>query len=79
VARAESNGRDSNTAFPHAWRYRNYVIDAFNADKSFDRFIAEQIAGDLLPARNQQERDEQIVATGFLAIGPKVFFEVLGA
>jgi hypothetical protein len=52
VARyAESNGRESNLTFPHAWRYRDYVIDAVNADVPFDRFITEQIAGDLLPAK----------------------------
>ncbi|MHC4994942.1 MAG: PSD1 and planctomycete cytochrome C domain-containing protein [Planctomycetota bacterium] len=72
VARyAESNGGDSNVTYPHAWRYRDYVIDAFNADKPYDRFITEQIAGDLLDAANDEQRAEQIVATGFLAIGPK--------
>ena len=51
VARyAESSGKQVNYNYPHAWRYRDYVIDAFNADKPFDRFIKEQVAGDLLPA-----------------------------
>jgi hypothetical protein len=72
VARyAESSGKDANIAYPHAWRYRDYVIGAFNADKPYDQFIREQIAGDLLPAKNDQQRAEQIVATGFLALGPK--------
>ncbi|MFO1485021.1 MAG: PSD1 and planctomycete cytochrome C domain-containing protein [Verrucomicrobiaceae bacterium] len=72
VARfAESNGRESNLAFPHAWRYRDYVIDAVNADVPFDRFIIEQIAGDLLPAKDDAERARLLIATGFLAIGPK--------
>ena len=72
VARyAESNGRESNLTFPHAWRYRDYVIDAFNADLSFDRFLTEQIAGDLLPARDEAERARLLIATGFLALGPK--------
>ncbi len=72
VARyAESSGKDSNFTFPHAWRYRNYVIDAFNQDKPFDRFITEQIAGDLLPASGPEERETLLIATGFLAIGPK--------
>ncbi|WP_395739699.1 PSD1 and planctomycete cytochrome C domain-containing protein [Prosthecobacter sp.] len=72
VARfAESNGRESNLTFPHAWRYRDYVIDAFNADVPFDRFITEQIAGDQLPAENDAERARLLIATGFLAIGPK--------
>ena len=72
VARfAESSGKDSNIAFPHAWRYRDYVIAAFNADKPYDQFLREQIAGDLLPAKNDQERAEHQVATGYLAIGAK--------
>ena len=72
VARfAESNGRESNLSFPHAWRYRDYVIDAVNADIPFDRFITEQIAGDLLPAQDDAERARLLIATGFLAIGPK--------
>jgi hypothetical protein len=53
-----------------AWRYRDYVIAAFNADKPLDRFIHEQIAGDLLPSQNAAERRELIIATGYLAIGP---------
>jgi hypothetical protein len=69
---ADSNGSDENFTFYDAWRYRNYVIDAFGADKPFDRFLTEQLAGDLLPFRAQQERDENIVATGFLVVGPKV-------
>ena len=51
VARfAESSGKEANISFPYAWRYRDYVIDAFNADMPFDRFLLEQIAGDLLPS-----------------------------
>src|SRR5262249_37403804 len=53
-----------------AWRYRDYVIRSFNQDKPVNRFFQEQIAGDLLPATNQRERNELIVATGYLAIGP---------
>lgn len=72
VARfAESNGREANLTFPHAWRYRDYVIDAVNADVPFDRFITEQIAGDLLPAKDDAERTRLLIATGFLAIGAK--------
>lgn len=75
VARyGESNGNDGlgrNPTFPHAWRYRDYVIDAFNADTSYDRFLTEQIAGDLLPADSDEQRDRQIVATGFLAMAAK--------
>jgi len=57
VARyAESNGRVSNLTLPHAWRYRDYVIDAVNADVPFNRFVTEQIAGNLLPAQGDAER-----------------------
>ncbi len=69
---AESNGRDRNVIFPHAWRYRDYVIQSFNDDKPYDKFVQEQIAGDLLPAADSEQRDEQFVATGFLTLGPKV-------
>lgn len=53
-----------------AWRYRDYVIAAFNSDKPLDRFIHEQIAGDLLPYETVEQQREQIIATGYLAIGP---------
>ena len=72
VARyAESSGRTVNFAYPHAWRYRDYVIGAFNSDKPYDQFVAEQLAGDLLPAKTDKEKAERLTATGFLAIGPK--------
>ncbi len=72
VARfGESSGKEANISFPYAWRYRDYVIDAVNADMPFDRFIVEQIAGDLLPYDNDVERARLLIATGFLAIGPK--------
>jgi hypothetical protein len=72
VARfGESSGKSVNFAYPHAWRYRDYVIAAFNADKPYDRFVKEQLAGDLLPAANDKEKAEHQIATGFLAMGPK--------
>lgn len=72
VARyAESTGREVNMTYPHAWRYRDYVIDSFNADKPFDRFVQEQLAGDLLPADTDQHWSEGLIATTFLAIGTK--------
>ncbi|XZE53211.1 PSD1 and planctomycete cytochrome C domain-containing protein [Planctomycetaceae bacterium SH139] len=72
VARyADSNGLDENLAFGNAWRYRDYVIEAFNQDKPFDQFVVEQIAGDLLPRANQETK----TATGFLALGAKVLAE----
>ncbi len=72
VARyAESTGPSRNIPYPHAWKYRDYVIDAVNADVPFDRFVTEQIAGDLLPAASTAERDRLLTATGFLALGVK--------
>jgi len=76
VARyAESNGMAWNMSLPFAWRYRDYVIASFNKDKPFDQFISEQIAGDLLPADSRAQRRELLTATGFLALGPKPFYE----
>ena len=69
VRYAESMGRTRNYPFPYAWRYRDYVIDAFNADKPYDVFVREQLAGDLLPAKDDAHRDALTVATGFLALG----------
>ncbi len=71
VRYAESTGMERNYTYPEAWRYRDYVIEAFNSDKPFDRFIAEQVAGDLLNASDQDERNVNHVATGLLALGPK--------
>jgi cytochrome c553 len=72
VARyGESTGKERNVPFQYAWRYRDYVIASFNADKPQDEFIREQIAGDLLPAKTAAERNEHLVATGFLALGTK--------
>lgn len=72
VARyAESTGMERNCTYPQAWRYRDYVIQAFNDDKPFDQFIREQIAGDLLAASSDEEAQANIIATGFLAMGPK--------
>ena len=70
VARyADNTGRVWNAPLTYAWRYRDYVIDAFSKDKPFDRFIAEQLAGDLLPAKSVAEERENRIATGFLALG----------
>jgi len=74
VARyADSNGLDENICYANAFRYRDYVIEALNADKPYDQFLREQIAGDLLPATDDdlQNRQQQI-ATGFLALGAKM-------
>ena len=70
VARyADSVGKTRNIPFPYAWRYRNYVIDAFNSDKPYNEFLAEQVAGDLLNATDKQDREEKLIATGLLALG----------
>jgi len=71
VARyAESSGK-TNFTYPQAWRYRDWVIASFNADHPYDRFVREQIAGDLLSAKDDRQRANQIIATGFLAVGSK--------
>ncbi len=72
VARyGESTGSSRNLPFPHAWRYRDYVVNAFTNDKPYNQFIREQVAGDLLPSHTEAERVEHLVATGFLAVGVK--------
>ncbi len=77
VARyADSNGLDENIAHGNAWRYRDYVVQAFNEDKPYHLFLMEQLAGDLLPASDDSERRANLIATGFLALGPKVLAEV---
>ncbi len=72
---AESSGGGRSMIFPEAWRYRDYVIRSFNDGKSFDRFVLEQLAGDLLPADSPQQREEQLVATALLALGPTNYEE----
>ncbi len=73
VARyADSTGNDEDHRYPYAWRYRDYVIEAFNNDLPYDHFIREQIAGDLLPSDRPSEPNRRgIVAAGFLALGAK--------
>ena len=76
VARyADSNGGDRNYTFYQAWRYRNYVIDAFNRDKPYYEFIREQVAGDLMKAENHEQRRERLIASTFLSLGPKMLTE----
>ena len=76
VARyADSNGGDRNYTFYQAWRYRNWVIDAFNRDLSWYDFVRAQLAGDLLPAETDDQRREQLIAATFLSLGPKMLTE----
>jgi hypothetical protein len=71
VARyADSSGFEHDYDRPNAWRYRDYVIRAFNEDKPYDVFLKEQIAGDELDTRT----DDTMIATGFLRAGPRVAF-----
>lgn len=62
---AESNSYERDGVKPNAWRYRDYVIRSFNADKPYDRFVLEQLAGDELPDRSP----ETLIAAGFLRLG----------
>ena len=78
VRYADSNGMDDNLYYADAWRYRDWVVDRFNADWPFDRFLIEQIAGDLVPATADEEASERharVIATGFLTLGPKMLAE----
>ena len=67
---ADTLGLGRRITSKHAWRYRDYVIDSFNSDKPYDRFVREQVAGDVLSYDDDDQRREHVVATGFLAIGP---------
>ena len=69
VRYGDSTGRAWNAPLTYAWRYRDYVIDALNADKPLDQFVTEQLAGDLLPAKSVAEARGQRIATGMLALG----------
>lgn len=68
---AESTGGGRSSVLANAWRYRNYVIESFNKDKPVDQFIREQLAGDLMDWKTPEQRSAQLIATAFLAIGPK--------
>jgi len=73
VARyADSTGNDEDHRYPYAWRYRDYVIEAFNEDLPYPEFVREQLAGDLLPSADGSPINRRgIIATGFLALGAK--------
>jgi hypothetical protein len=73
VRYADTNSFERDGVKPNAWRYRDYVIRSFNADKPYDRFLIEQLAGDELldgPPRTAEQRD-QLIATGYLRLGPQ--------
>jgi hypothetical protein len=68
VRYADTAGDNSDFPVPAAFRYRDYVIKSFNEDKPYDQFVREQIAGDLMPAKTEFEKNEHIIATGYLAL-----------
>ncbi|MBN9690275.1 MAG: DUF1553 domain-containing protein [Verrucomicrobia bacterium] len=67
VRYADTAGDNSDFPVPQLYRYRNWVITAFNRDLPFDQFVRQQLAGDLLPAATPEQQQEQIIATGYLA------------
>ena len=76
VRYADTAGETADYPVPVAWRYRNYVIDAFNRDMPYDQFLKEQIAGDILARQTSSDRyAEQVVATGFLAVSRRFGFD----
>jgi len=76
VRYADTAGETADYPVPVAWRYRNYVIDAFNQDKPYDQFLREQIAGDILARTGPRDRyAEQVVATGYLAVSRRFGFD----
>ena len=69
VRYADTAGENTDHPLPHAWKYRNWVIDALNRDQPYDEFLREQLAGDLLAAKGPQDKyASRIVATGYLAL-----------
>jgi cytochrome c553 len=76
VRYADTAGETADYPVPEAYRYRNYVLDAFNDDKPYDEFLREQIAGDILAGRGPRERyAERVTATGYLAIARRFGFD----
>jgi len=70
VRYADSNGVDEDVGHPNAWRYRDYVVRSFNADKPYDTFVVEQLAGDLIGSAA-----DNYIATAWLSLGPKMLAE----
>ena len=76
VRYSDTTGQEADWIMRYAWRYRDYVINAFNHDKPYDQFVIEQLAGDLLPADGDFDTiAERIIATGFLMLSPKATAE----
>lgn len=74
---ADTNGQDENKVMSNAWRYRDWVIRAFQNNLPIDQFIQLQLAGDLLPAEGLSDagRHDRWIATGLLVLGPKMLAE----
>ena len=67
---SESTGGGRTALMKEAWRYRDYVVNAFNTDKPYTDFIREQIAGDLIKGGSIEQQREELTATAFLLLGP---------
>lgn len=67
VRYADTAGDNSDFPVPQLYRYRNWVLQAFNRDLPFDQFVRQQLAGDLLPAATMDQYEDHIIATGYLA------------
>ncbi|MDR3638807.1 MAG: DUF1549 domain-containing protein, partial [Isosphaeraceae bacterium] len=81
VRYADTAGETADYPVPQAWRYRDYVIQAFNRDKPYDEFLREQIAGDILAAKlpepiSRERYAEYVIATGYLGIARRFGFDV---
>jgi mono/diheme cytochrome c family protein len=71
VRYADSGGFEFDVDRPDAWRYRDYVVNSFNTDKPYDRFVREQLAGDEYSSDAGPDSREAMIATGFLRLGPE--------
>ncbi len=72
VRYADTAGDAADFPVPEAYKYRNYIIDAFNNDKPYDEFVREQIAGDLLTVDDEDQRWQSVIATGYIAISRRI-------
>jgi hypothetical protein len=72
VRYADTAGDAADFPVPEAYKYRNWVIDSFAHDETYDEFVRQQIAGDLLPAVDDDQRWQQTIATGYIAISRRI-------
>ncbi|MDB5301960.1 MAG: Planctomycete cytochrome [Phycisphaerales bacterium] len=79
VRYADTGGDSADYPIREAYRYRDWVIASFNRDTPYDQFLRQQIAGDLLPAKDEEQRREGIIATGYLAISRRFSVHPEGA